>query len=357
MFREEISGKVALTRQQTILMAAGLMIALTAILLVLAGITLLLSQWLVTGAGWQPLLAGGAACVIVAVVFALTGWLIFRSSGQRLKKEGLAPSQTLQTLRRTAHSLTNQPIIPTPPPNHMNNREQLQDHLQQTADTIGQQARRAGRVVQDTAQSLSNKFDPGAFFSQALAWVDAVLTPANRRLAAKALTVASALPRRHPVPAAVLGLGALYVLWQKSKGTSAREAVEDYADRTAGFAEHTRRSAARGYKNAASATRDARESLYETASRAADSGRTAARQFGAAASSTAEQVRDFYDDTRTSVSEGVEQLSDTARQLRKDAEAGYHRAREFAKEEPALAIAGGVALALGALLLVKSSRR
>ena len=61
LFRQEMSGKVSHTRQQTLWMAAGALTALTAILLVLAGLTLLLSQLLVSQAGWQPLTAGGVS--------------------------------------------------------------------------------------------------------------------------------------------------------------------------------------------------------------------------------------------------------------------------------------------------------
>ena len=52
LFRQEMSGKVTHTRQQTLWMAAGALTALTAILLLLSGITLLLSQLLVSSAGW-----------------------------------------------------------------------------------------------------------------------------------------------------------------------------------------------------------------------------------------------------------------------------------------------------------------
>lgn len=361
LLRQEMSGKVTHTRQQTIWMTAGVLTALTAILLVLAGLTLLLSQLLVTTAGWEPMVAGGIASLIVAAVFALAGWLVFRRSGALLKQEGFTPVQTLHSLKTAAQALTNQPLIPIPPPTPMNTRQEFQNALHQTADTVEYQARRAGRAVQETAQSLSGKLDPGAFFATALTWVDAVMTPANRALAGRTLKAAAVFPRRHPAVAAVFGLGAVYLLWKNSRGTSTRDSIEHYAaEKTAAcrdFANETRRTATHGFQAAAAAGRDLRSSLYETASRVAENGRHAAAQFSSAATATAEAARDTYDHTRESVSEGVDTLTDTARQLRKDAEAGYRKAREFARDEPALAIAGGVALAIGALLLVKSSRR
>ena len=357
LFRQEMAGKVALTRQQTIFMAAGLITALTAILLILAGLTLLLSQVFVSQAGWEPLLSGGVSALIIAVVFALTGWLIFRRSGQKMKTEGLKPSQTIKSLKSAAYAFNNQPVIPTPPTTPMNSRKEFSNALNETADTVEYQAKRASRAVQDTAQSLSQKLDPGAFFAQALSWVDAVLTPQNRALAGKAFSAAALLPRRHPTLAALIGLGGVYLVWQKSRDTSTRKTVESYLGGAADYADDVRRTAQKGYKATAAAGRDLRGSLYDTTERLTETGRNAASQFGAAATQTAERVREAYEDARESVSEGVDHLAATTRQLRKDAEAGYHKAKDFAKEEPALAIAGGVALAIGALLLVKSSRR
>ena len=357
LFRQEMAGKVALTRQQTILMAAGLITALTAILLILAGLTLLLSQVFVSQAGWEPLLSGGVSALIIAVVFALTGWLVFRKSSQTLQSEGLKPSQTIKSLKSAANAFNNQPVIPTPPPTPMNSRKEFSNALNETADTVEYQAKRASRAVQDTAQSLSQKLDPGAFFAQALSWVDAVLTPQNRALAVKAFSAAALLPRRNPTLAALIGLGGVYLAWHKSRDTSTRKTVESYLGGAVEYADEVRRTAQKGYKATAAAGRDLRGSLHDTTERFTETGRNAASQFGAAATQTAERVREAYEDARESVSDGVDHLAATTRQLRKDAEAGYNRAKDFAKEEPALAIAGGVALALGALLLVKSSRR
>ena len=361
LLRQEMSGKVAHTTQQTIWMAAGALTALTAILLVLAGITLLFSQIFVSFADWTPLVAGGVSALIVALLFALTGWLVFRSSGKSLLNESLLPNLTLHSLKTAASALTNQPVIPTPLPQAMNTNKTVADTLHQTANTVEYQARRAGRAVQDTAQSLAGSFNPGAFFSAALAWVDTVLTPRNRALAGKALGTAAMFGRRHPVPTVVLGLGALYVVWQRSKGTPTHDEMEDYirskVDTVKDRYEETRRHAANGFSAAAAAGRDLRESLHNTVGSVASHSRTAASEFGKASTATVDSVREAYDTARHSVIEGVDRAAETARQLREDAEAGYKRAKEFAKEEPALAIAGGVALALGALLLVKSSRR
>ena len=116
LLRQEMSVKVTHTRQQTLWMAAGALTALTAILLVLAGMTLLLSQVFVSSAGWEPLVAGGISALIIATSFALIGWLIFRRSGARLKEEGFTPEQTLHSLKTAAQALSNQPIVPIPPP-------------------------------------------------------------------------------------------------------------------------------------------------------------------------------------------------------------------------------------------------
>ena len=361
LFRQEMSGKVIHTRQQTIWMAAGAVTALSAILLLPAAVILTLSQALVSGADWSPLIAGGVSSLLVALLFALGGWLIFRSSSSSLGKETLVPEMTLHSLKTAATALTNQPVIPNPIPNAMKTRQSASDALHQTADTVEYQARRAGRAAQDTAQSLAANFNPGAFFSAALAWVDTVLTPGNRAMAGKALGTAAALSRRHPVPAAIVGLGALYVAWQRAKGTPTRDNVEDYiqskADTVKERYEETRRHAANGFTAAAAVGRDLRESLHNTADNVVSHSRTAASEFGKAGSATIDSVREAYDSARHTVIDGVDRAAETARQLRDDAEAGYRKAREFAREEPALAIAGGVALAIGAVLLVKSSRR
>lgn len=354
LFRQEMSGKAEFTRRQTILMAAGALTALTAILLVLAGLTLLLAQLLVSRLGWEPMTAGGVAALTVAVCFALTGWLVFRSSANSLKTRSLKPDQTIQSLRTAAAALTNQPLIP-PTPTPMKTRQEFNDALHHTADSVEYQARRAARAVQDTASSLSQKLDPGPFFASALAWVDAVMTPQNRALAGKALTAVSALPRRHPVFSAALALGGIYLLRNRDQSIGRR--VDNYVSEARGYADDLRRTAAQGYQATVEAGRDIGGAVTGNARHFAESGRQAAAQFNATATRTAERVRGAYEDARTSVAEGMDHLSETAQQLRKDAEAGYRKAKEFAKEEPALAIAGGVALAIGALLLVKSSRR
>ncbi len=361
MFRQEMSGKVTHTRRQTLWIAVGVIIALTAILLLLSGITLLISQALVTHAGWPPLTAGGLSALAVALLFALTGFLFFRHGGANLRSATFTPGRTLDSLKIAASALTNQPLIPNTKSPPMNTRQSVTNALNQTADTVEYQARRAGRAVQDTAQSLSRNFDPGAFFSAALAWVDTVLTPGNRAIAGKALGTATSLTRRHPVPAAILGLGALYVAWQRAKGTPPRDTVEDYVQAAAGSVKErfddTRRYAANSFSAAASAGRDLRGTAYHTMDDLAGHTRSAASEFGKATSATAEAVRDAYATARESMSETAERAAETARQLRHDAEAGFRKAKEFAKDEPALAVAGGVALVLGALLLVKSSRR
>ena len=361
LFRQEMSGKVTHTRQQTIWMVAGALTALTAILLLLAGIALLLSQLLVSYADWPPLTAGGVSSLVVAVLFAVTGWIVFQRSSSSLRSGRLTPDLTLHSLKTAAQMLTNQPVIPNPIPNTMNTRQTVSDALHQTADTVEYQARRAGRAVQDTANSLTKNFDPGAFCTAALAWVDTVLTPGNRAMAGKALGTAAAFGRRHPVPTVILGLGALFVAWQRAKGSPSRDSIEDYmqskTENLKDRYDETRRHASNGLSAAAAVGRDLRESLHSTVGNVASHSRTAAAEFGKASTATAETVREAYETARQTVSEGVDRAAETARRLREDAEAGYTKAKEFAKEEPVLAIAGGIALAIGAVLLVKSSRR
>ena len=361
LFRHEMAGKISDTRQQTMLMTVGALTALTAILLILSGLTLLLAQVLVTQGHWQPLVAGGCSALIIAAIFALSGWLVFRNSSKRLKAGSLKPTETLNSLKSAAAALTNRPLPTNLSHTPMNNSQTFQDTLHQTANTVEHQARRAARAMTDTAQTLSDKLDPGAFFAQALTWVDAILTPQNRALACRALQAATVIPRRHPLASTLLGVAGLCMCWRKSQGTAARNAVEDYAaeqaDKLRSFSDGTRRSANRSFKSAVASGRDFGDSLCQSASRVADQGRHAFQQAERAATSTVDQVRDVYEEARSSLSDGVDHLADSTRQLRKDAEAGYYKARAFAKEEPALAIAGGVALAIGALLLVRSSRR
>ena len=358
LLQQEMSGKATRTRQQTALMAAGALTALTAVLLALTGLTLLLSQALVAKAGWEPILAAAVSSLTIASVFALAGWLVFSRSGARLQQEGFMPVETLHTLKSTVQALTNQPINPTPTPTPMKTLEEAQDALHQTAESVESQARRTGREAGQTFQSIREKLRPGALLAMVLAGAEALLNPRNRDTAGRALSTVAAFPRRHPALTSLVGLGAVYWYWHRSNGS---RGLEDYVAEKANagkdFAGEARRTAARSCQSAAAAGRDLRSSLHETAARVADNGRTAASQFGHAAAATAEAVRETYDHTRDSVIEGVEKLTETAHQLREDAAASYRRARRFAKEEPALLIAGGIALAFGAMLLVKSSRR
>lgn len=369
MLRLEMAAKAALTKRQTVLAAAGAVAALTAVLLLLTALTLLLSQLLVTFAHWDPLVSGGVSALFIALLFGVGGFLILRNAGSAIKEEGLAPKETIRSLRLSAATLTDQPILPqTPIPTTMNTPKQFRNAVNQTAETIQDQTRRAGRAVRDTAETISNKFDPGAFFSNVMTWVDDILNPQNRALASRAMTAAAVLPRRYPLPAAVIGAGAAWMLWKKMQQQSAQEAIEsfsetgaeacrDFVDQTSSAVKKGYRAATQGAQATVRASRDVRDAWTDASHRWADSGRSAAATLKEATHDAASRAREVYDDAREYVSDTADTVADTAKKIRKDAEAGFKKAQDFAREEPALAIAGGLAVAVGAFLLVKSSRR
>lgn len=376
MLRLEMAAKARLTKRQTILAAAGAAAALTAVLLLLSALTLLLGQLFVAVAGWPPLVAGGLSALLIGLIAAGGGVFIIRNAGSAISKEGVAPKETIASLRQTAAALADQPLQPPPsaspspsnPIDTMNTPQQFRRAMHDTAETIQDQTRRAGRAVRDTAETISNKFDPGAFFSNVMTWVDDILHPNNRALASRALAAASVLPRRHPLPAALIGAGAAWMLWRKMNQQSALEAVEDFSatstdacrnfmDRSSTAVKKGYRAAADGADAAAKAGREVREAFTDASHRWADSGRTAAATLRQATHEAAGRAREVYDDAREYVADSAETVAETAKQLRKDAEAGFQKAKEFAREEPVLTIAGGIALAVGAALLVKGSRR
>lgn len=369
LLRLEMAGKMRLTRRQTLLMAAGAVAALTAVLLLLAGITLLLSWILVSQADWSPLVAASSSAFLIAIISALTGILIIRNGSKTLRAEGLAPQETIRSLRQSAATLTNQPIQPQPTPlSDMNTSKQFRSAVNHTAETIENQTRRAGRAVRDTADNLNDRFDPGAFFSNLMGRVDDLLHPHNRDLAGRALSAAALLPRRHPVPTALIGFGAAWMLWRKMNEQNARQAVESFtetgADACRSFVDDTSKAVRKGYRAATEgadaavrAGRDVREAFNDATSRWAESGRATASTLKEATSDAADRARGIYDDAREYVSDGFDRFSETGKQLRKDAGASVKKAQDFAREEPLLTIAGGIALAVGAALLVKSSRR
>lgn len=369
LLRLEMAGKVRLTRRQTILMAAGAVSALTGVLLLLAGITLLLSWILVSQADWTPLAAGTSSAFLLAILSTLTGILIIRNGSNTLRAEGLAPQETIRSLRQSAATLTNQAIEPQPTPiKDMNTSKQFRSAVNHTAETIENQTRRAGRAVRDTAESLNDRFDPGAFFSNVMGWVDDLLHPHNRALAGRALSAAALLPRRHPVPSALIGFGAAWMLWRKMNQQNARQAVETFSETGAetcrDFVDDTSKAVKRGYRAATDgaeaavrAGRDVRNAFNDATSRWAESGRATAATLKEATSEAADRARGIYDDAREYVSDGLDRFSETSKQLRKEAGDTVKKAQDFAREEPLLTIAGGIALAVGAALLVKSSRR
>ncbi|MES2706546.1 MAG: phage holin family protein [Verrucomicrobiota bacterium] len=369
MFRLEMAGKARLTRQQAILAIAGVIAALTAMLLLLFSITLMLSQLLVSLAHWDAPVAAGVSALFIAIAAGLTGFILIRNAGSALREEGVTPKETLRSLRVSAATLADQPLQPQiPPPTTMNTSKQFRSAVNHTAETIQDQTRRAGRAVRNTADTISSKFDPGAFFSNVMTWVDDILNPQNRALAGRALAAASVLPRRHPLPAAVIGFGAAWMLWRKMQQESAQEAVEsfsatsaeacrDFIDQSSSAVRKGYRAASEGAQAAVRASHDVRGAFNDASSRWADSGRHAAATLKEATHDAATRAREVYDDARGYVTDTVESAADTAKKIRKDAEAGLKKAQEFAREEPALAIAGGIALAIGAVLLVKSSRR
>jgi ElaB/YqjD/DUF883 family membrane-anchored ribosome-binding protein len=380
MLRLEIAAKARLTRRQTILAAAGAAAALTAVLLLLSALTLLLGQLLVSLAGWPPLVAGGLSALLIGLIAAGGGVFIIRNAATAIGKEGVAPKETIASLRSTAATLADQPLQPptaaplssTSPSNPidtMNTPKQFRRAMHDTAETIQDQTRRAGRAVRETADTISSKFDPGAFFANVMTWVDDFMHPNNRALASRALAAASVLPRRHPLPAALIGAGAAWMLYRKMHPEqTAQEAVEDFSattssacrdfvDQSSSAVKKGYRAATQGAEAAARAGRDVRDAFNEASGRWADSGRAAAATLRQATTDATARAREVYDDAREYVSETSDSMAETAKQLRKDAEAGIKKAKEFAREEPALTIAGGIALAIGAALLVKSSRR
>ncbi len=226
------------------------------------------------------------------------------------------------------------------------------------------------RLAQDGPDATPPKagLGTGPFFSSALTWVDAVLTPQNFALAGRGLAWAARFPRRHPLPVAVLGASALYWAYRRSQPPTLRATLQDFSRANSQALQHcaqqTRRSLAEGYSAAATAKQDIRSSVHEirenvqnAAAQFAENGRLAASRMGQSAAATAEIAREAYENALHSVSQSAEKVADTARQLQEDAEAAYRDAAKLAREKPALALAGGLALALGALLLAKSSRR
>ncbi|MDB6135601.1 MAG: hypothetical protein JWM59_3844 [Verrucomicrobiales bacterium] len=369
MLRLEMAGKARMTKKQTIMAVAGAAAALTAVLLVLFSITLLLSQLLVSFAHWPAPAATGVSALVIAVAAGATGLILIRNAVSVIQKEGVAPKETIRSLRLSAATLADQPLTtPIPPPNTMNTPRQFRNAVNQTAETIQDQTRRAARAARDAADTIHNRFDPGAFFSNVMTWVDDILNPQNRALATRAWAAASILPRRHPLPAALIGFGAAWALWRKMQDENAQQAVESFAATSAKTAQdlvnESNKAVKRGYRAATEgaqaavrAGQDVRNSFVDAGHRWADSGRHAASTLKEATHEAAERAREVYDEAREYVTDSVETMADTAKRLRKDAEQGMQKAKEFAKEEPMLAIAGGLALAVGAVLLVKSSRR
>ncbi len=361
LLRQELAGKAALSKKQLTLMAAGAVAALTAVFLILAALTLLLTQLLVSVSELPPLAAGGISALIVAICFALTGWLVIRSGGRSIAEEGLAPRQTLQSLKSAANTLTNAPFIPSNPDTPMKTRQEFQETIRETAETVDQQARRAGRAVSDSARNLRNSAEPASLFAAVLSWADMLMTPRNRAALSSTLNAVGTMPRKYPASSALLGIAGLYLAWQKLGRSGSMESTLEFAGHQS---RQARRKAAEAYEsaqdslaNAFAAGRDIKEALSGISKRLSKDTRSAANRFSESASSAMDGAAEAYETSRETLSDSAARVMDTARQFREDAEDGLKKARDFAKDEPALVIAGGLALALGTVLLVKSSRR
>ncbi len=211
-------------------------------------------------------------------------------------------------------------------------------------------------------------FAPSPRFSSALAWVDATLTPQNFALVGRGLSWAARFPRRHPLPIALLGASALYWAYRRSQPPTLRGTLLDFTRANSqalqSCAQQTRRSAAEGFGAASAASRgirtsahEIRENVQEAATKVAENSRLAASRLGQSAAATAEAAREACEAALHSAKESAEKVAEAARQFQDDAEVACQKVGSLARQKPALALVGGLALALGALLLAKSSRK
>ena len=362
-----MGGKAALSKKQIALMAAGGVTALTGLVFFLTALTLLLTQALVVGAGWSLLAAGAAAAGAMAAVFAAAGLILITRSKAKLAAESPLPKNTLESLRLSTLAMTNPFIAPVPNiqpfPNTMNARNAAENHINRTAAAAEDQFNRARRGIGETLHSFADKIEAAPLLVSALGWAETLLNPASRDRALAVARTASALPARHPIPAALVGAGLGWMLWRQITRQDLEETVTGAAAQARAACDRTSKQAAQAYNQAAESAYTAgnrfRENASDTVHRWADTARGAAATVKETAADAANRARGYYDDARASAEEAAEYARNGAHKAREEAEAGLNKARDFAREQPVLALAGAAALGALVVLLSKtaSSRR
>jgi len=91
---ETVESLLTLRRGAT-LMGVGVAIAVCAVATAVAGVIMVLSEYLLDGRTWL-------AALLVAVVLGVTGWLCVRRGSRSLSGSALAPRETATSIKETA---------------------------------------------------------------------------------------------------------------------------------------------------------------------------------------------------------------------------------------------------------------
>jgi uncharacterized membrane protein YqjE len=97
--KAELSGKVAELSRGATMLGAGVVLALTAIMAMAAAIVLLIIE-----AGIDPWIAAA----ITAAIFALLGFSLVQAGLAAFKRQSLAPTHTIDSLKETTQWLKNE---------------------------------------------------------------------------------------------------------------------------------------------------------------------------------------------------------------------------------------------------------
>lgn len=361
--KQEMGGKATLSRKKIALIAAGGVTALTGLVFFLTALTLLLTRALVVEAGWSALAAGAAATGIMGAVFTAGGILLIMRSKARLAAEPILPTQTIESFKASTMAMAS-PIAPPPntqPFQTMNARNSINDNLHRAASAAEDQCNRARRSVGDTLHSLADKIEAAPLLVSALGWAETLLNPQSRDRALNVARGAAALPARHPLPAALIGAGLGWALWRQITREDLGETINDAGSQARGAYDRASSQAVNAFNGAAETaqrtTNRVRETVSDTAHRWADTARSAAATVRETAEETANRARGYYNDARSAVHDTAEHARNGAQRAREEAEAGLEKARDFAREQPVMALAGAAALGALVVLLSKSSRR
>ena len=104
----EITNKATRVGKQVGFLVVGGAVGYAALLVILAAVTIGLTQLISSVSGWSLIASGWIAAAIVGIVVGIVAYTLVSSALAKLKTTNLAPQQTIESVKEDAQWLKNQ---------------------------------------------------------------------------------------------------------------------------------------------------------------------------------------------------------------------------------------------------------